>query len=67
MADNITAMSHIKHVDIRYIFVNDYLVDGIVKIVIIQSAENYGNILAKNLSGDLHKKHSKKMIVEKPE
>ena len=33
MASNITTTSHTKHVDIWYKYVNEYVEDGIVKII----------------------------------
>ena len=66
MASNITTSNHTKHVDIRYKYVNEYVEDGTVKIIIFKSADNDSDVLTKNLSADLHDKHSKKMIMEKP-
>ena len=66
MASNITTMCCTKHVDIRCKYVNEYVEDGVVKIVFVNSADNDSGILTKNLSTKLHKKHSKKMAIEKP-
>ena len=66
MLANVNATSHSKHVVMKYKYVNKYMEDGIVKIVCIKSAENYSNILTMNLSGDLHERHSEKIIGEKP-
>ena len=66
MASNITTTCHTKHVDIRYKYVNEYVEDGVVKIVFVKSADNDSDILTKNLSAELHEKHSKKMVGEKP-
>ena len=65
MASNITTKLHTKHMDIKYNCVNEYVQDRVIKIVFVKSAENDSNILTKNLSADLHEKHSKKMIGEK--
>ena len=59
-------MNHTKHVDIRYKYVNEYLEDGTVKIIFVKSAENDSDILTKNLSAELHNKHSRNMEIEKP-
>ena len=67
MAGNATSTIHTKPVDIRQWCVNEYMEDGIVKIVFVKSAENDIDILTKTLSGDLHEKHSKKMICKRPE
>ena len=66
MARNFATTCHTKHVNIWYKYVNEYVEDGIVKIVFVKSAENDSNILTKNLSAELHKKHLKKMVIEKP-
>ena len=66
MASNVTTTCHTKHVDLWYKYVNEYVKDGIVKIISVKSADNDSNILTKNLSADLHEKHAKKMVIEKP-
>ena len=45
---------------------NEYVEDGVVKIAFVKSTYDDSNILTKNLSADLHEKHSKKMVIEKP-
>lgn len=41
---------------------NEYVEDGIIKIVFVKSSDNDSDIMTKNLNGDLHSKHSKKLI-----
>ena len=65
MASNITTTSCTKCMDIKHKQVNKYVEDGVVKIVFAKSAENDNHILSKNLSADLHEKHSKKMLGDK--
>ena len=65
MASNIMTTSHMKHVDIWYKYVNEYVEDGIVKIIFVKSADNNSDILTKNVSAELCKKHSRKMVIEK--
>ena len=57
MASNITTMPCTKHVDIRYKYVNEYVKDGVVKIVFVNSVENDSKILTKNISTELYEKH----------
>ena len=45
---------------------NEYVEDELVKVLFVESAENDSNIITKMLSAELHEKHSKKMVVEKP-
>ena len=66
MASNITTKCGTKHIDIRYKYVNEYVEVRIVNIIFVKSTDNDSNILTKNLSTEIHKKHSKKMVDEKP-
>ena len=65
MASNITNTYYTKHVDIRYKYVSEFVEDGVVKIVFVKSADIDSDILTKNLSAELHEKHSRKMVDEK--
>ena len=60
IASNITTMSCTKHVDIRYMYVNKYVEDGIVKVVFVKSADNDSVILTKNVSAELHESTKRK-------
>ena len=60
MASNIMTMSHTKHVDIRYKYVNEHVEDGIVKLIFVKSPDNDSNILIKNIIAELHEKHARK-------
>ncbi len=51
--------------DIRYKFVNEYVEDGIVKIIFVKSKENDADIFTKNLHGELHATHSSKFVKKK--
>ena len=61
MSGIVTATSHTKHFDVRH----KYVEDDILKIVLVKFAENDSDIFTKNLGGELHEKHSKKLIGEK--
>ena len=47
-----------------YKIVNEYVEEGMVKIVFIKSVENDSNIPMKYLHGELHYNHKKRSIVE---
>ena len=66
MTYNVTTTCHTNHVDIRYRYVNEYVEDGVVKIIFVKSADNDSNILIKKISAELHEKHAKKMVMKKP-
>ena len=62
MSKNITTTGRTKHVDVRFKYVNEYVEEGIVKIVFVRSNENDSDIFTKKLGTDLHGKHSRKMV-----
>ena len=62
MSQNVTTTSRAKHIDIRTKFVREYVEDGKIKIVFVRSGDNDSDIMTKNVQGDLHDKHSKKLI-----
>ena len=66
IAGNITAIINNKHLVEWYKYENELAEDGIVKILFVESAENDNNILMMNLVGELHHKHSKKIIGANP-
>eukprot|EP01083_Nonionella_stella_P004795 13981_1 len=47
-----------EYVDIRYKYVNEYVEDGVIKIIFVKSGDNDSDIMTKNLGGDLYSKHS---------
>ena len=65
MSKNISTSNRTKHVDIRTKYVNEYVEDGIIKIIFIQSGDNDSDIMTKNVNGDLLDKHAGKLIGDK--
>ena len=65
ITSNVITISHTKHVVMRYKYINEYVEDGIIEIIFVNSAGNDSNIFTKHLSTELYKKHSKEMVGEK--
>ena len=57
LASNNTTKSCAKHVDIRYKYMNEYVEDGVVKIIFVKFAENDSKFLTKKLSAEMHENH----------
>jgi hypothetical protein len=57
LAQNAVSGPKMKHVDVRYCFVQDYIEDSIIKIIFIMSEENDSYIYTKNLGEKSFKKH----------
>jgi len=65
MSENVVVSQRTKHVDVRYKFVNEFVEDGFLKIRFVRSEDNDADIFTKNLKGELHERHMRKMICEK--
>jgi hypothetical protein len=65
MAENASATSRTKHVDVRYHFVREFIFEGFIKIVFVKTANNTSDIFTKNLSKELFEKHQNKFVVDK--
>ena len=65
ISDNILASESSKHVDVRYRFVQQFVMEGFIKVIFVRTDENDADLFTKNLSGDKHKKHADKLIVNK--
>ena len=65
MSENVSVSQRTKHVDVRYRFVQEFVFNGFIKVIFVKTENNDSDIFTKNLGGDLHERHSKKMIVEK--
>jgi hypothetical protein len=65
MAENVAVSQRTKHIDVRYRFVQEFVMDGFLKIIFVRTGDNDADIFTKNLSGDLHEKHRDKMVISK--
>ena len=65
MSDNISVSQRIKHVDVRFRFVQQYVMEGFIKVIFVKTDENDADLFTKNLSGDKYSKHSDKLISNK--
>ena len=62
LGHNAKASARTKHIDIRYHFIREHVVDRMVEIIFVHSEENDANIFTKNVSKATHEKHSSKLM-----
>ena len=62
LAENVTTSQRTRHIDVRYHFVREFVMDGFIKIVFVRTADNRSDIFTKNVSGDLFDIHSKDFV-----
>ena len=64
MSKNVTTTSRSKHIDICTKYENEYVEDGVLKIIFVKYQDNDSDIITKNLNGKLYDKHSKRLIAK---
>jgi hypothetical protein len=65
MAENATATARTKHVDARFHFVREYIINEFVKVMFIKSEDNKADMFTKNVSNDLYEKQNKEYIIKR--
>ena len=65
MSENTSTSGRTKHVDIRYRYVNEMVLDGFLKIVFVKTKENVADIFTKNVTSDVYRTLVKNFISER--
>ena len=55
MSENALTSGHTKHLDIRYRFVNETVIEGFLKIVFVKTKENVADIITKNVTSKTYR------------
>jgi hypothetical protein len=55
MTENATATARTKHVGARYHY--EFVIDGLIKVIFVRSADNISDMFAKNVFSELYQKH----------
>ena len=56
MSKNTLTSGQTKHVDVRYRYVNEMVLDGFLKIQFVKTEENVAKTFTKNVSSEMYKK-----------
>ena len=62
LGNNAKLSARTKHIDVKYHFIREHVVDGTVEIIFIPSEENDADIFTKNVGQEAYEKHSKKFM-----
>ena len=65
LARNATTSQRTRHIDVHYHFVRNYMEEGTVKIIFVQSEDNYADVFTKNVGEQVYAKHTFKFMDEK--
>jgi hypothetical protein len=58
----VTTSTRTKHMDVRYHFVQEFVEEGFIKIIFVGTKDNDADIYMKNTIGEIHDKHTKKLM-----
>ena len=62
LGNNAKASLRTKHIDVRYHFVREYIVDGTVEVMFVGSEDNDADIFTKNVGNEVFERHSYKFM-----
>ena len=65
MSENTSTSGRTKHVDIRYQYVNEMVMDGFLKIVFVKTKENVADVFTKNVTSEVYKTLAKSFLSER--
>ena len=65
MAENASSSVRTRHIDIKWHFTRNLTKDKIIKIVFVRTADNKSDGFTKNVSADIHEKHSQDFVWHK--
>ena len=65
MSKGTVSSGRTKHVDVRYLYVREYIADGFIEVVFVSTVDNAVDIFTKNTSSEILDKTQKLMIGRK--
>jgi hypothetical protein len=61
--ENQSATKHTRHIDARHHFVREYIIDGEIKIIFVNSKDNKADIFTKNVTSEIDEEHVDDFII----
>ena len=65
MSENASATSRTRHIDAQYHFVREFIEEGFLKIVFVNSIENKSDMFTKNVSSNIYESHVQDYVMER--
>jgi hypothetical protein len=62
MAENSSSGVRTRHIDTRYHFVREHVVDEFIKIIFVKSEENVADMFTKNIGKEIYERHMKHFL-----
>jgi hypothetical protein len=63
VAENASATKHTRHIEARYHFVREFIIDGHIKITFVMSKNNIADMFTKNVTSEILEEHIDNFLV----
>ena len=65
MSENTSTSGRTKHIDIRYQYVNEMILDGFLKVLFVKTSENVADVFTKNVRSETYRELVKHFLLDK--
>jgi hypothetical protein len=65
VAENASATKHTRHIDARYHFVREFIIDGHIKIIFVMSKNNIADMFTKNVTSEILEEHIDNFLIHR--
>jgi hypothetical protein len=65
MAENASAGSRTKHVELKYHFIRQYVEEGFIRIIFVRTDENISDVFTKNVTGEIQDRHAREFVTSR--
>ena len=65
VAENASATKHTRHIDSRYHFVREFIIDGHIKIIFVMSKKNISDMFTKNVTSEILEEHIDNFLIHR--
>ena len=65
VAETPSATKQTRHIDARYHFVREYIVDGTIRIIFVSSKNNKADLFTKNVTSEVYEEHVGDFIIHR--
>ena len=65
MSENTSTSGQTKHIDIRYRYVNEMILDSFLKVIFVKTSENVADVFTKNVRSETYRELVKHFLLDK--
>ena len=65
MSENTSTSGRTKHIEIRYRYVNEIILNGFLKVLFVKTSENVADVFTKNVRSETYRELVKHFLLDK--